>query len=173
MTINFFKAFSVGSHFHHENGDEYVILAMDEKKDKAVLFKKTECGTPYFVGAWCMHFSYWGQGHYFMEDGGAAFEWFNEKEKEEENDILVKQILDLLDLDEDEYEVKFYDVSVANWKTVVYYNTKSIPKEFLESKVFQIELHPKEINDIDFLPVVISIKLKSEHNPEIRKFFNF
>lgn len=171
MAINFFNTFSIGSQFHNENGEDYIILAMDEKKDKAILFRKTELGTPYFVGARFMSLYHWGQGHYFLEDAVAAFEWFENEEEEKENNVLVKQFLELLD--DDEYEVWFYDDSVDEGEEImIHYHMSFIPKELLMAKIFQIELLPKEDEDTGFQTTVIAIDLKSEYNPEIKKYFN-
>ena len=174
MAMNFFNSFKIGDTFHNANGEDYTILAMDEKKNKAILFRTTEMNTPYYVGAHYMGLENWGHGHYFMENGLFAFKWFAEEKDEDEQKVVpfVSNIIDLLN--EDGYDVWFYDKTVDDGQYKKYYWRTDIPSEFLGAKAFKIEMTTKNqfTNDSEFQLPVLIIEVKSEYDPGIRPFFD-
>ena len=71
----------VGHTIHNENGEDYIVVAINPKADRTLLVK-ANTNKPYYVGAWalqrCKHNReewYWGQGHYFMDDLDAAIDY--------------------------------------------------------------------------------------------------
>lgn len=70
----------IGSIFHNNNGEDYIIIAINEKKDRTLLLRVGERGNPFYVGAWGITEHSWSQGHYFMNDFEAASDYVNGKE---------------------------------------------------------------------------------------------
>ena len=67
----------VGHIIHNDNGEDYVVVAINPQADRTLLVK-ANTNKPFYVGAWALqkcqdgvHW-YWGQGHYFMTDLEAA-----------------------------------------------------------------------------------------------------
>lgn len=64
--------------FHNDNGEDYIIIATNPKKDRTLLLRTLENGKPFYVGAWGIREGSWAQGHYFMDDLKGAVEWLYE-----------------------------------------------------------------------------------------------
>lgn len=70
----------VGTLIHNDNGEDYVVLAINPKCDR-VLLVKNATKNPFYVGAWALQRCknsiafYWGQGHYFMDNLEAAIDY--------------------------------------------------------------------------------------------------
>ena len=68
----------VGLPIRNENGEDYIVVAVNPKADRTLLVK-AYADKPFYVGAWalqrCRHNPeewYWCQGHYFMDNLEAA-----------------------------------------------------------------------------------------------------
>ncbi len=85
--MNAYDMYFLGDTFKNDNGEEYIILAMNKKRDKALLCTKGQCCL--CIGASGLREHHWCYGHYFMENFDAGYEWYikddnipDEKEKE-------------------------------------------------------------------------------------------
>lgn len=64
---------NVGSIIHNENGEDYIVVAINPKLDRTLLVK-ANTDKPFYVGAWALQKCrdgvnwFWGQGHYFMDE---------------------------------------------------------------------------------------------------------
>lgn len=78
----------VGATIHNENGEDYVVVAINPKQDRVLLAHKNT-KYPYYVGAWGLRKCRngidwcWGQGHYFMEHLDSAIEYVMDIKREE------------------------------------------------------------------------------------------
>lgn len=77
------KDLNVGDTFHNENGDDYCVVAKNEELDRVLLVQMSNGSVPFYVGAYCIHKHSWSQGHYFMNNLKAAYNYVFEKEKKE------------------------------------------------------------------------------------------
>lgn len=88
--------YEIGDTYRNNNGDDYIIIAMDKDSDKMILAKKSKLGDKnitLFIGAKGIGMHHWNFGHYFMQNFEAACDWFN-KVEENEGDIIVKDLMD-------------------------------------------------------------------------------
>lgn len=75
MSIN--NIFIPGTIFKNDNGEDYVIIAIDTKKDIALLLRSEPIlSEPFYVGAVGLREGSWCHGHYFMDNFKGAFAWF-------------------------------------------------------------------------------------------------
>lgn len=79
--ITIYDNLHVGSIFQNENGEEYIILAINKKRDEVLL----GCYYPninqsHYIVAWGLRPHSWCQGHYFMGNFKSACEYFNREE---------------------------------------------------------------------------------------------
>lgn len=68
-----------GSHFRNDNGDVYIVVAINKDKDRVLLMTNHK-NKPFYVGAWGIREGSWAQGHYFMDNFEAAANYVNGKE---------------------------------------------------------------------------------------------
>lgn len=79
--ITIYDNLHVGSIFHNENGEDYTVLAINKKRDEALLgcyYPKS--GNSQYIVAWGLRSNSWAQGHYFMSNFRSACEYFNREE---------------------------------------------------------------------------------------------
>lgn len=88
--MNAYVMYEIGNTFENDNGEKYLILALSEERDKALLC--TMHKPTLYIGAKGLCEHHWCSGHYFMEDIGAALDWFakdDKKPKEEEKEKIL------------------------------------------------------------------------------------
>lgn len=79
--ITIYDNLHVGSIFHNENGEDYTILAINRKRDEALLgYYCPKSNTSQYIVAWGSRPHSWAQGHYFMDNFKSACEYFNREE---------------------------------------------------------------------------------------------
>lgn len=90
-TKNPYEIYDIGDVFHNDNGDDYIIIALNKASDKALLTKKVNKtekqiigGKVIYIGARGLGLHDWCHGHYFMTDFLSAVQWFVTEEVEVE-----------------------------------------------------------------------------------------
>lgn len=109
--MDIYSYYNIGDIFHNDNGEDYFIIALNEKEDKALLGKVADDGTPFYIGTTGLGMNYWRYGHYFMENLANAIKWYmNEDSKLEESDNrpTIKTILERI-VGYQELDIYLYD----------------------------------------------------------------
>lgn len=70
----YLKNLKVGDTYHNNNGETYLVIAINEERDKVLLLGR---GGNYIV-AWGIQEGSWCQGHYFRTFFKNAIEYFYE-----------------------------------------------------------------------------------------------
>lgn len=80
MFNEYLNSLHIGNIFHNDNGDDYVVIAINQKNDEVFLGKyyPNSNQTQYLV-AWGIRKGSWCQGHYFMSNFDSACQYFNRK----------------------------------------------------------------------------------------------
>lgn len=155
--------YEIGETYHNNNGEDYIIIAMDKEKDKMILAKKSKLGdknVTYFIGAKGIGMHHWAFGHYFMENFEAACEWFNKDD--EDNAVTVEQLVNLY-ADKDFATFAIWD---KNTLTGLSFFGIHIPKELKECKVSKFIVYDNwdKEEEADLVYGIIAIQIDAEAN---------
>lgn len=136
---NPYFVYSVGDVFKNDNGEEYIILALDEEKDKAILIKDSKIADKkytQYIGAKGLRMHHWAHGHYFMTNLMAALEWFAEDE-DKKNEIVTPEYITVKSVVETFLNPEFTKVYIHDYCTTHEYGFMGdeIPDVFLNAKI--------------------------------------
>lgn len=152
--------YELGDTYRNNNGEDYIILAMDKDKDKMILAKKSKLGdksVTLFIGAKGIYMHSWSFGHYFMQNFEAACEWFNETKNEEVEGVLVKDFMEMYMGPEES------SIFICNTNDFSYYmfQPEDIPPVLKKAKYHNIGVKTFYVDDCDIIGITLYIDFKA------------
>lgn len=137
--------YEIGDLYRNNNGENYIIIAMDKDKDKMILAKKSTLGDKkitLYIGAKGIYMHSWSFGHYFMQNFEAACNWFNE-EDEEDNHLSVKEFMEMY-MGPENSTIFICNSSVYNYYA---FGDNDIPDVLMDCKVHNIGVKSFYVGD--------------------------
>lgn len=177
-TFNAYDFYKIGDTFHNENGDDYTIVAMDKEKDKTILVRLTEKGTPFYVGVKGLEKHCWWHGHYFLEDFIGASKWYAQNDRiQEKTYFTVEDFIRSCVHNEAGYEIEIVirkENSPALSMGVIEnrFLTKILLQSFIEEWDCDVISIDPDDTDIMFCQCHLTLFLNVSLNNELIHYYN-
>lgn len=134
--------------FRNDNGITYEIVAENKELDRTLLCNWTDEGSPRYTVAWGINYQrhYWAQGHYFLDNFKAAYDYLNGEEDKSENVDHYIPVKDFIRTLTKETQIAIYNASTGKWMvgcdcaydTVGFWDWPNFPDNYF---VENVELH--------------------------------